>query len=352
MDVRSILDSYGLGQKPVWINETNAPPTEDFIESPPASTGPKITLDEQSAFVIQAFALALAGGADRIAFNKMRNEQSIVLDGLLRADNSRRPAFDAFRTVTTYFAGTQQATLVQLDSLYIVTLERGEQTTTVLWNSAPTPVNYALNAIASEATLVDMRGNSETIAATDGVYNVQLPGAICSNGPSCFIGGAPRLIVEAGSPAQRAPLQSPSAPVQTAPAATPLPTDTPAPTDTPPPVPPTLTPTAVVSQTEAITPSAVITPSVATTTSLPAADVPPGPSAETPPAGALPDIVDPFETEVHPGATISATPTIIPPVSLTTVLRPARILWLFIIGLIVFTVAYGIQVFVWYRMRR
>jgi hypothetical protein len=46
-------------------------------------------------------------------------------------------------------------------------------------------------------------------------------------------------------------------------------------------------------------------------------------------------------------------PTAVPPVTIVTVLsRPDRIFWLFIIGLVVFTVSYGVQVVIWYRMRR
>jgi hypothetical protein len=74
---------------------------------------------------------------------------------------------------------------------------------------------------------------------------------------------------------------------------------------------------------------------------------------EVPPAaGALPDPdFDPFSAEAATDAA-GPTPTIVPPVSLGTVLRPDRILWLLIIGLIVFTVSYGVQVAIWYRFRR
>lgn len=356
-DVRAILNDYGLEQKQIWINETNAPPTEDFIEPPTGPFGPKISLEEQSAFVIQAFALSLAGGADRIAFNKLRNEQSqpasIVPYGLLRADNSRRPAFDAFRTAATYFAGTQQATWQQLGDIQVVTLERGEQTTTVLWNTAATPASYSLNAIAPEAGLVDEHGSRRTITAAEGVYTLELPGAICSNGPDCFIGGAPRLIVENGSPAQRAPLQPPNATLAE-PTPTPLPTNTPLPTEPPPPpLPPTLTPTPAPAQpVAAITPTLAAAPvmTVAMTNTL--AD--PNASSPPPPADILPDSApDPFAVEVEPVADdISATPTLIPPVTITTVLRPSRLLWLFVIGLLVFTITYGIQVAIWYRLKR
>jgi len=93
-----------------------------------------------------------------------------------------------------------------MGSVYVVTLDRGEQTTTVLWNTVTAPTIFTLNAIAPAALLMDERGNQQTITANGGIYTLALPGAFCSNKPDCFIGGAPRLIIEAGSPNQRAPL--------------------------------------------------------------------------------------------------------------------------------------------------
>ncbi len=46
------------------------------------------------------------------------------------------------------------------------------------------------------------------------------------------------------------------------------------------------------------------------------------------------------------------TPTPIPPVTITSVLTPDRLLWLFLIGVVVFTASYGIQVIIWYRLKR
>ena len=67
------------------------PPPRDPLEPLSGLAGVSVTLPEQSAFVIQAFALALAGGAERIAFNKMRNDnphpELIEPYGLLRADD-------------------------------------------------------------------------------------------------------------------------------------------------------------------------------------------------------------------------------------------------------------------------
>jgi len=354
-DIRGILDAHGLGQKPIWLDETNAPPSEDFIEPPTAPTAYSITLDEQSAFVIQAFALGLAGGAERIAFNKMRNErdhpESAAPFGLLRGDNSRRPAFNAFRVVSTYFAGMQQASWLQLGNIYIVTLDRGGQTTTVLWNTATTPVNYSLNAIAPEGIMVDERGNLQTIPASNGVYTIQLPGAVCSSGAYCFIGGAPRLIVETGSIDQRAPLLPLTAPTATV-TPLPLPTNTPLPTDTPLPLPPTITPTpeaeVVSSATESEPPAEGDLSTPMAESAPPPADALPAPGVEETP----PEAIALLDTETDSAVSAGPTPTVVPPVSFSTVLRPDRILWLLIIGLVVFTVSYGVQVVIWYRLKR
>jgi hypothetical protein len=359
-DVRAILDRYGLGHKPIWLNETNAPPSQDLLEPVSAPGALSVTLEEQSAFVIQAFALALAGGAERVAFHKMRNEtthpESIRPSGLLRGDNSRRPAFQAFQTVTRYFAGTDQATWQQLNDVYVVTLNQSGQTTTVVWTTARTPITFSLNAIASQAVLVDAQGNEQPITANNSQYTLELPGATCSNGTTCFIGGAPRLVVEAGSPDQRAALLPASTPnlvstpalVEATAEAVSGPTEVPVAaetaTSTPLP-PPTLTPTPVPP---APAGSSGRTGRVQEGDTLintqPAADegAPPAP-------GVLPDPDQELPAE---DAAPAATVTPVPPVNLLTVLKPRRMLWLLIVGLVVFTVSYGVQVVIWYRLKR
>ncbi len=358
-DVRNILEARGVGSKPVWVNETNAPPSEDFIEPPLGTPVFRVTLEEQSAFVIQAFALALAGRAERIAFNKLRNERDYsgggVPYGLLRGDNSPRPAFDAFRTASTYFADTQRAEWVRVGDIYIVTLNRGGQTTTVLWNLGRMPVHYNLSAISSQALRVNEQGSIAPINAANGYYGLELPAAACTNGDYCFIGGAPQLIVEAGSPTQRAPLlPPPAAPAPLQPTGTPAPTATPSPI----PQPPTLTPVpAQVQATPLQPPTEIPAPPTPFSEAPPqeapqAAALPESPAEGPPPDGVLPDPdFDPFAPDAGLGESASSAPTVVPPVTVSTILRPERLLWLFIIGLIVFTVAYGVQVTIWRRFK-
>src|SRR3972149_1409500 len=99
--------------KPLWLTETNAAPSRDAAW-PVASPRFDITLDEQSNFIIQSFALALAAGARRPAFYKLADipgdhAANPEPFGLVREDGSRRPAFTAFQVAANYLAGFTSA---------------------------------------------------------------------------------------------------------------------------------------------------------------------------------------------------------------------------------------------------
>jgi hypothetical protein len=85
------------------------------------------------------------------------------------------------------------------------------------------------------------------------------------------------------------------------------------------------------------------------------ADEEPNLAAQNSDASLIAALPDPGLNDAQPAESIapsSAAPAPVPPVTFATVLRPERIFWLFIIGLIVFTVSYGVQVVIWYRLRR
>lgn len=333
-EVRGMLDAARLGHKPIWINETNAPPSDDPQEPPKGEPTFVISLEEQAAFVIQAYALLIAGGAERIEFYKMRNSiehpESIEPTGLLRADDSRRPAFAAYQVVTRYFSGYTKSSWFQQGDIYVVTLDRNGETTTILWNTATQEQEFTLNAIAPQALLVDQSGAERMISAVNGSYTLNLPAATCSAG-WCFIGGPPQALVEQGSPEQRASL----IPLATAtPTPTPLPTDTPTstptatatptPTATNTPLPAEATPVAQVSQAGLVSQVSEV-PATGTPTPRHAAQVPAAPEAETPPAEAR--------------------------INLSTVFSPSRILLLVVAGVILFTFFYFIQYRLWQNYR-
>ena len=255
-EFRQVMAQHGLN-KPIWINETNAPPSRD-PQDPVPNTVFHVTLDEQASFIVQAFALGIAGSADRIAVYKLidRPKPPGALEpyGLLREDESRRPGYEAYRVVTRYFAGFKGAVLQQKGPVQVVTIDRGDKTSTVVWTNSPEPQAFDLPAIAAGALLVDKAGKTQTIASEGGRYSLKLEGATCTH-PGCIMGGSPWVVVEDGrAPRREISGVTPAASPRSAPPATalPTPTDTPSPTatDTP-----TSTPTSTATDTPTSTPT-------------------------------------------------------------------------------------------------
>ena len=253
-EFRKMMAAHGL-DKPIWINETNAPPSQD-PQDPVPDTVFHVTMDEQASFIIHSFALAIAADVERIAIYKLIDRPkapgSLEPYGLYREDESPRPGLYAFQVVTTYFVGFQDAKLEQKGPVQIVTIDRGDETTTVIWTDGPEQQTYAVPAVADRALLVDKLGNVRTIEPKEGRYHLILEGAVCTH-PGCIIGGSPWVIVEEGRPRDRGRFLP--TPTRRPPTATP--TDNPSPTPTVTPVLPTATPTS--TNTPTVTPSATPT---------------------------------------------------------------------------------------------
>jgi len=226
-ETRESLARHGIADKEIWINETNAPPSDDPQEPPRYTPRLQVSMEEQAAFIIQQYALAFSAGASRVEVYKLRNTadhpESTEPFGLLRADDSPRPAFTAYQLVTTYLRDFRRAYQEEQGDVLAVTFDRDDQTTTVVWNTSRSPALMQVNAIAAQALLVDERGQTTTLIPVDGRYTVDLPGAACTQETFCFIGGAPRLLVEGAHANDRVAL---------APSATPAASPSPEPTTT------------------------------------------------------------------------------------------------------------------------
>jgi hypothetical protein len=262
-----LMREFGL-DKPIWIVETNAAPSEDPAW-PVAGAQFKVTLEDQAAFIVQSLALGIAAGAERIAVYKMADtELDLTANpepfGLVRTDGTRRPAFTAYQVATTYLAGFRSGRWEQRDDLSVVIVDRGAQTTTVAWSRTPAPQTALIPANTTSALLVDMWGRARLVYPERGYYMLTLPG--CDYEGTCLIGGAPLMLVEDAPSDTSAPPPppAPTAPPVDAPsvlAPTPAPTYTPTPSPTPTPTePPTATPTPSPSPNASGTPTPLATP--------------------------------------------------------------------------------------------
>jgi hypothetical protein len=195
-EVGALQDAYGI-DKPIWLNETNAPPNRDPLwpVDRPAFT---VDLDQQAWFIAQATALAFSAGTERIAIYKLADvmlPEGAESFGLLRQDSSRRPAFAAFATAIEYLDKFSQVTLKQHPHYYVATFSRPGFITRIAWARTEQGVTLQIPALSDEATIVDVTGNSAVVAGEDGEYLITLPPAVCYD--DCLIGGAPIYIIEA-----------------------------------------------------------------------------------------------------------------------------------------------------------
>ncbi|MGD2178726.1 MAG: hypothetical protein PVG71_12995, partial [Anaerolineae bacterium] len=257
---RAMMWGHGMRQ-PIWIAETNA-----YLS--------RATPEEQAFFMFQALSLEIAAGARAVAVYKMIDTPTDrAADpepfGLVRMDGSRRPAFAAYQVAMTYLGGFRSGSWDRRDDISVVTVDRGEQTTTVLWSRTPQGQTAMIPARTTRALLVDVWGSVRPVYAERGYFFVDLPGANCSQG--CWLGGAPYMLVEE-APASADTAPTPQPPTSPPPTETPTPTDEPgnggtptssavieaAPTRT---ATPTTTPSATASSMPSVTPSATVTPS-------------------------------------------------------------------------------------------
>jgi hypothetical protein len=223
---RDLMRTRGL-DKPVWVGAAALLPAES---SPPytAATAPEhCSPADQAAYVVQAFALGLAGGAEHVAIAQAQDappaddllpRERAERAGLVRADGTLRPAYVAYQTAVRYLQGAQAARYFPGASAETVVVARPQgQRTTVLWNAAPYPVMTLVPRAGQQAELVDAAGASRPLAPTpQGDYAVVLPPATCNSDPAdplrYLVGGAPYLIVEQGVPSDAAPVAPRSAP--------------------------------------------------------------------------------------------------------------------------------------------
>lgn len=205
-EAHDLLASYDLGDKHIWINETNAAPTDDpqwLVQRPVY----QLDLEQQASFLVQAAALGIAAGVDRMAVYKLYDQQ--LPEGgesfgiLSPADQSPRPAFDAWKTVIRYFGRVEQVQRAHTEQTDVVRLVHADgHETLVMWARTDQAVRVQINATAEKAQQIDAYGNINLLHASADGYVISLPPARCNDVDGCAVGGPPVLLVQPAGVAQ------------------------------------------------------------------------------------------------------------------------------------------------------
>jgi hypothetical protein len=188
---QSLMAKNGFS-KPVWLMETSVPVAGDGSDE-----GQDFAVDkgDQQSYLIQAYANALAAGAQRIAVYKM---------AFFPPDD---PAYRTLKVAFKYLAGstsgtkTPEVTGASYNGTVRITLDGPGFRTTVVYNRSQSTRKVQVPATASYAFLADKNGNEQVIYSEGGVYNLELEGATGIYygqwGTFTFVGGSPLMLREA-----------------------------------------------------------------------------------------------------------------------------------------------------------
>ena len=203
-DYRRAMARAGIS-KPIWISETNAAPYDDYARTYPRRAF-RASLDDQVSFLVQAFAIDLASGVNRIGVNRMVDGTDFSAGGeplgLVRNDGTARPAIAGYRTAATLFAGVSGGSLGydRRTGVYTVSLHRGSTTIGVVWDQQSHPAVAQIPAHTATARLYDKFGMGRTVHARNGRYTLTLApatGNTNSADPADYvIGGSPLILVQ------------------------------------------------------------------------------------------------------------------------------------------------------------
>ena len=217
---RASLDAADMRDKPLWL-VTNASPTDDPLipaESPLFS----ITPDQQADFIVQAAAISFALGVERFAIDRLTDSPAppdapgflgsainwpVSGDdqppawGLIRADGSRRPAFDAYRRVIALFAGTTVVEWHANSAADLVVLGRSDRDIYVMWMRGARSGSFVITSgqVGETATYYDSYGVSrKTISAAvewPAAFTIAAPAARIDANGFLTVAGSPRMLV-------------------------------------------------------------------------------------------------------------------------------------------------------------
>ena len=203
---RAALESRGLGDKAIWINETNAAPTHDPDWQVRRDQFP-LDLEQQAAYITQAAALALTSGVERFAVYKLldqnlpRGHESF---GLLTPGSWQpRPAVAAYRTAIQLFSQVTASELMQTNNATIARMRiKDHYTLTVAWARRGQDAVVEIAAAGEQAWRIQQDGAMQALSPVKDAYQLALPAARCTRRDGCFIGGAVQMLLQAGGPAR------------------------------------------------------------------------------------------------------------------------------------------------------
>jgi hypothetical protein len=194
-DARAMLDASGVGLRPIWL-EASAQPTDST-----SAAALDLSRAQTADFVIQAAALAVAGGAERIAFAGLHHAPGgVFAPASVLHDFERLPAFEAYRTAIDLFAATQRAVRYTHPAAELVVLEQAERDVYVMWAVGDQDVLFSITSgVEGEPATIYTPQTAREIESQEvdwpAVFRITVPAARRDANGFLLVGGTPTVIV-------------------------------------------------------------------------------------------------------------------------------------------------------------
>ncbi len=220
---QSVLASYGLQSKELWVNETNAPACNEtvngnYVNCADVTTWARgyATLDEQASFILQAFAYAFAVGATKVFQFQLQDDGNAQAFGMFRNDGSARPEYAAYQFGVQYLEGFTTVRRSVANGAEGVTFGvpgANPHRTTILWNDTGVPTSVTVlgaDVPATSVSLIKQDGTQQSLAPASSYAVTLLPATDNRNydspwNPNDYIIGGPTLLLVENLPADTTP---------------------------------------------------------------------------------------------------------------------------------------------------
>ncbi|WPL11552.1 hypothetical protein [Thiorhodovibrio litoralis] len=168
--LRSMMDKHGLKENAIWI-------TEKGYSTPP------YTEREQARNLVKSYIYALSEDIRLLTWHMQwdySGEEGSVYSAfaILRHDNTPRPAYSAFNTMTGVLTGAEFVAPMSglTESQRGFTFRNENEVVRVLWSAGETSV-LSVESSASTARLIDILGAEKSLVPkSNGAYEVELNG--------------------------------------------------------------------------------------------------------------------------------------------------------------------------------
>ena len=208
MDYVDALRDFGMSDKDLWLAEFNASPRRD--PQAPLDALFQVSLEQQADFIVQASALALAAGVDKLAVYKLYDNHFIAGEseawGLVRGDGSLRPAFESYAQVIERLDPSADVNRYSIPQGTLIAFTKPESTLYVVWSDTFTGGEFLIHAggLEGSVSVYDALGEARVIELVEDagvpLAVIDAPAAERIDLPWVVVSGAVSLVELPGVP--------------------------------------------------------------------------------------------------------------------------------------------------------